>query len=93
MKLILAFTRDLNVCIEGTPDADGLFQKIRPLQDNFRMYIRFTATDFRPYPKNSPKNSEDFPPPPFLSNEEETYQIQTSEDTIYVDEVMRLASE
>ena len=34
---------------EGTPEADGLLQSIRPTQMRFRKAIRATAPAFRPY--------------------------------------------
>ncbi|KAI0782953.1 P-loop containing nucleoside triphosphate hydrolase protein [Abortiporus biennis] len=49
LNLISSFSRDLAIHLEGTPNKDRLLQKIRPAQEEFRIRIRSTAPDFRPY--------------------------------------------
>jgi hypothetical protein len=90
VRLVAAFTRDLAQLVEGTPEGDGLLQKIRPHQYAFRKAIRATAPDFRPYNSNA-KGETELQPPTFLSHEEQTHQVSSDADAIYIDYVMDLA--
>ncbi|PCH35504.1 hypothetical protein WOLCODRAFT_145834 [Wolfiporia cocos MD-104 SS10] len=93
LHLISEFCRDLTRHLEGTPDEAGLLQAIQPLKDKFRMTIRETAPDFRPYKKLPSRQSgtyEDsaFSMPDFLSNEEQTSVALDDSRAIYIDQVM-----
>lgn len=60
LHLISDFVRDLGTCLEGTPDAGGLLQTIRPHQEKFRHAIQATSPDFRPTTR--PKKVKAIPP-------------------------------
>ena len=42
---------DLTRHVQGVPDEDGLLQAILPAQEKFRLAIRETAPNFRPFEK------------------------------------------
>jgi len=67
-----------------------LLQTIRPHQEAFKIQIRSTAPDFRPYKANV-ADEEVFNPPSFLSNEEHTFLVTSEQNAIFIDEVMALA--
>lgn len=82
----------LNRYVEGTPDADGLLQTIRPKQQQFKEAVRNTAPDFRPFEKVSGNSGPaTLTVPEFLSNEEKPCLPEDEGNAIYVDEVMELA--
>lgn len=89
-RLVTSFTQDLSRCIEGSPEADGILQSIRPLQEKFRKAIRATAPNFRPY-KRGGGGGKEFYNPGFLSNEEQMYVMPNNQTIIHVDEVMAMA--
>ncbi|KAG6382183.1 hypothetical protein JVT61DRAFT_833 [Boletus reticuloceps] len=51
LQALNAFSRELFRRVEGTPDANGLLQTIRPHQQAFRRAIRSTAPVFVPWEK------------------------------------------
>ena len=95
LHLIADFIRDLSLCVEGTPEADGLMQAIRPHQITFKEAVRATAPDFQPscsattsLPfREDVADTEAFG---FWSNEEghEKLTAGDSRSTIYIDDVM-----
>jgi hypothetical protein len=68
--LIHNFGVNLSRHLEGTPDANGLLQSIRPATKQFRWEIRSTAPEFRPYEKRYAKKRS-LPKVGFLGCEEE----------------------
>ncbi|KAF9078476.1 P-loop containing nucleoside triphosphate hydrolase protein [Rhodocollybia butyracea] len=70
--LIHSFGVDLSRHLEGTPDASGLLQSIRPATKQFRWEIRSTAPEFRPYEKRYARNRS-LPKIGFLGYEEEEH--------------------
>ncbi|KAF5374338.1 hypothetical protein D9758_004674 [Tetrapyrgos nigripes] len=68
--LLFDFTKDLSSHLEGVPDSDGLLQRIRPAQEDFRRNIRKSAPNFKPFEKKDGKSYRlrQFP---FLENENE----------------------
>lgn len=60
MTMLHKFTSDLELQVKGVSDADdsdseddvGLIQAMRPAQERFRMAIRGTAPNFRPFERN-----------------------------------------
>lgn len=67
--LLHKFTSDVARHIEGVPDEDGLLQAIRPAQNRFRMLIRMTAPNFRPFERKY-ENEKHLGRAAFLVNEE-----------------------
>jgi hypothetical protein len=55
--------------MEGVPNEDGLIQLIRPAQEKFKLAIRQTAPEFRPFEKRF-AGSKTFGRAKFLKNEE-----------------------
>jgi hypothetical protein len=51
LQLIDSFTREFVHQLEGTPQPHGLIQSIHPYQEKFRMAIRATAPEFKPWEK------------------------------------------
>ncbi|KAF4620301.1 hypothetical protein D9613_001087 [Agrocybe pediades] len=49
--LIHKFMNEVAKHVEGIPQADGLLQRIRPMNETFRINIRSTAPVFRPFEK------------------------------------------
>jgi hypothetical protein len=100
LSLIHSFIRDLERHVEGIPHKDGLLQLLRPAQQDFRKAIRATAPNFRPYETRhaSSRKTKFDAEPKFLENEEVIVEHDasdplTSQDAIYIDEVMQLATE
>lgn len=89
-RLVTSFTRDLSRCIEGSPEANGILQSIRPLQEKFRKAIRATAPNFRPY-KRGGGDGRNFVNPGFLSSEEKLKTMPDNQSIIHVDEVVAMA--
>jgi hypothetical protein len=69
LGVLHVFIRDLEKHLEGTPK-DGLMQSVRPAHQKFKMAIRSTAPDFRPYEK-SYAATRSMRQPDFLDNEED----------------------
>ncbi|KAG1731844.1 P-loop containing nucleoside triphosphate hydrolase protein [Suillus paluster] len=67
--VVSEFLRQLSRRLEGTPDADGILQTIRPHQQAFKRAIRATAPQF--VPRERGHHREELPVPEFLANEEE----------------------
>lgn len=101
LHLLNDFTRDLDVCLEGTPKSDGLIQSIRPHEITFKKAIRSTAPNFKPV-KRPLMNKDTFPSQDeggsddgsasfaFLGNEEDSTLVKTSnKEPIYIDQVMQ----
>ena len=102
LHLLADFSKDLSVCLEGTPGEDGLLQAIRPYQLVFKKAIRSTAPDFKAKGssrKNTltaakifqPEQGENFS---FLATEEDEDTVTLANKTpIYIDEVMARANQ
>ena len=98
LRVLDEFKRDLSQRVEGTPDADGILQNIRPHTTKFRRRIRATAPEFVPWESGSHRASQSIvmPAATFLSNEEESETdalrdgpvIEHAGSEIYVDKVM-----
>ncbi|KAI9063947.1 hypothetical protein FKP32DRAFT_1603293 [Trametes sanguinea] len=74
LHLLSTFSKGLANFLEGTPNADGLLQSIRPACDAFQKAIRATEPDFRPYDSHAAQRDPDahkYVVPAFLQNEEE----------------------
>lgn len=65
------FSSQLSRRLEGTPDADGILQNIRPHQQAFKRAIRATAPHFVPWKMG---DTRELPPVDFLANEEDDPQ-------------------
>lgn len=65
------FSSQLSRRLEGTPDADGILQTMRPHQQAFKRAIRATAPHFVPWKKG---DARVLPPVDFLANEEDEPQ-------------------
>jgi hypothetical protein len=82
------FMNQLSKRLEGTSDAEGLLQKIRLYQDEFKGAIRATAPHFIPWKQDSRR--QDMPDAEFLANEEDE-QLMPKTNKIYVDDVLNHA--
>ena len=99
-KRLSDFVEDLTYHFErGVPEANGLYQSIRPAESKFRRAIRDTAPAFRPFEKKRHSN-RDFEEPEFLQNEEEPRSFDESDappsnekPLIFVDEVFQRSKE
>ncbi|KIJ13505.1 hypothetical protein PAXINDRAFT_81017 [Paxillus involutus ATCC 200175] len=99
LHVLSSFSRDLSRRLEGTSDADGLLQTIRPCQEAFKRAIRRTAPNFIPWEKT--QKSRELPEPRFLANEEgddedsdeesDDESEHEHEHKIYIDEVFKRA--
>ncbi|EGO00515.1 hypothetical protein SERLA73DRAFT_166837 [Serpula lacrymans var. lacrymans S7.3] len=67
LELVNGFTRALSRRLEGTPEEDGLLQKIRPTQSKFKRAIRATAPEFCPFGLGETWDAI----PGFIANEED----------------------
>jgi hypothetical protein len=92
ITLLHAFTSDLSRHVEGVPDDKsstfgkgiGLIQAIRPAQERFKMMIRATEPNFKPF-KRSEKGEKRLGPATFLENEEsdeEASDIEIDEEGV-----------
>jgi hypothetical protein len=68
-NLLHGFVTHLARHMEGVPDEDGLIQSIRPAQEKFKLAIRRTAPEFRPFEKRF-AGTKIFHRATFLRNEE-----------------------
>ncbi|OSC98818.1 hypothetical protein PYCCODRAFT_1417176 [Trametes coccinea BRFM310] len=96
LHLLSTFSKGLAQFLEGTPDADGLLQSIRPACDVFKKAVRATEPDFRPYEFQASQRDPDghrYVSPTFLLNEEEPYAPTDDSRAIYLDEVMHRAQQ
>ena len=82
--LISDFARELASYVEGTPDANGIHQAIRPLNKEFLGGVRSTAPRFFPF-KSEQRQS--YTHPKFLPLDYEP-EIYSHDDAICVDEVL-----
>ncbi|KIJ13508.1 hypothetical protein PAXINDRAFT_100617 [Paxillus involutus ATCC 200175] len=95
LHVLSSFSRDLSRRLEGTSDADGFLQTIRPCQEAFKRAIRRTAPNFIPWEKT--QKSRELPEPRFLANEEGDDEESDDEGEgeyehkIYIDEVFKRA--
>lgn len=97
LRILDEFKKDLSEWVEGTPDADGLMQSIRPHTVKFRRRIRATAPNFVPWESHKANQYTTLPAATFLSNEEESESDALCDGpaidvesgaVIYVDKVM-----
>lgn len=73
---------DLTRHVQGVPDEDGLLQAILPAQEKFRLAIRETAPNFRPFEKRF-EGKRHMGRVTFLAAEEgRTFDDEDSEDEI-----------
>ncbi|KAI0705266.1 P-loop containing nucleoside triphosphate hydrolase protein [Cerioporus squamosus] len=90
------FAKLLGKHVEGTPNADGLLQSIRPAFEKFRKVIKDSEPDFRPYERKVASTNPEihqFVTPSFLSNEGPTFTPADDRKAIYIDDVMKRAQE
>ncbi|KAI6167303.1 P-loop containing nucleoside triphosphate hydrolase protein [Pisolithus thermaeus] len=97
LRILSEFHRELSDRIEGTPEADGLLQKIRVHTTRFKREIRATAPSFIPWPRQE-AHQHRLPPTSFLDNEEKPLPgsnnppaIGAPPNSIYIEEVMERA--
>ena len=91
MHTLRNFVRDLDRRVQGTPEEDGLLQKIRPHQDAFKVAIRRTAPYFVPWEKTETKELSEAS---FLAHEDGAdaeEESRTNQNKIYIDEVLKRA--
>ncbi|KAH9925891.1 P-loop containing nucleoside triphosphate hydrolase protein [Epithele typhae] len=90
LSLLATFSKALSQYVEGTPNADGLLQSIRPSRNTFRDAIRATEPDFRPYDRQFVTKNEaehTYRAPPFLVNEGSSYTPPDNSRAILIDDV------
>ncbi|KAF8270214.1 P-loop containing nucleoside triphosphate hydrolase protein [Lactarius quietus] len=95
LRLIGTFVRSIEQLVRGAPDENGLMQKLRGPQTEFKKAIRQTAPDFRPLERSKTSDiTTPVPPPSFLSNEETDWEQEPSNtiNPIFVDDVMKKAN-
>jgi hypothetical protein len=105
LRLITDFTRAVEKQVEGVPGSEGLLQKIRPQQKEFRTAIRTTAPCFVPKYRQAQEeprevvsqsgSSEDWEPYQrllFLEGEEDYEEIGLDDGKeIFIDDVLETA--
>ena len=89
ISLVSDFARELAQYVEGTPDDNGIHQQIRPHNAAFLATIRGTAQRFFPFGRSD--NRGFMQPSLFDADESKIFISGNSEDTICIDEVMRMA--
>lgn len=77
--MLHVFTNDISKHVEGIPDEDGLLQSVRPAQERFRLEIRKTAPNFRPYERKY-AGRRHMSKVKFLTNEEGHEEVEGSDD-------------
>ncbi|KAI6001196.1 P-loop containing nucleoside triphosphate hydrolase protein [Pisolithus albus] len=97
LRIISEFVKELSERVEGTPEADGLLQKIRVHTARFKREIRATAPSFIPWVR-SEAHQHRLPPTSFLDNEEKPLAGANNfpvtgppPNSIYIEEVMERA--
>uniref|UniRef100_A0A0W0FU61 P-loop containing nucleoside triphosphate hydrolase protein n=1 Tax=Moniliophthora roreri TaxID=221103 RepID=A0A0W0FU61_MONRR len=92
-NMIYNFVDDVKKHMEGVPTRDGLLQNIRPHQERFRLAIRNTAPNFKPFERSRDLKSSPSARPDFIIQEEGDLVSDDLEDSdpIYADEVLRTA--
>ena len=88
--LISNFARELAAYVEGTPDRDGIYQCIRPLNRSFLDDIRNTAPKFSPFEKGTGRW---YTHPGFLRSDKERAIYSDDSEAICVDYVKTLGDE
>ncbi|EGN91813.1 hypothetical protein SERLA73DRAFT_127992 [Serpula lacrymans var. lacrymans S7.3] len=97
IRLVNQFLRALTRRLEGTPDANGLLQAIRPKQEQSKKALQATAPNFQLWSeRDQSKNKNTLLPPDFLFIEEdkdtnEEPKVEDSSKKIYNDEVLKFA--
>lgn len=91
LRVIDAFKKDLSERVEGTPDADGLLQKIRPHTAKFRRRIYATAPSFVPWERENDGDDRTMPEATFLANEEESESDGDDDDEGKDDPLRRIS--
>ncbi len=84
-SLLSEFTRDVSTHVEGVSDEDGIIQRVRLAQEQFKLAIRRTAPAFRPFSETQVSSCA-WRHPSFLSSEESVADAPES-DLIYVEDV------
>jgi hypothetical protein len=95
MQRIGIFVRSIEHIVAGAPDENGLIQALLRPREEFKIGIRQTAPDFRPFEQPRDVNAAPvLPQPRFLSNEEAELEWQPDDAgrIIFVDEVMNRAN-
>ncbi|KAI6044464.1 P-loop containing nucleoside triphosphate hydrolase protein [Pisolithus marmoratus] len=97
LRILSEFRKELSDRIEGTPEADGLLQKIRVHTIAFKHAIRATAPSFIPWERLE-AHQHRLPPTSFLDDEEKPARagnnppvVTVAPDNIYIEEVMERA--
>jgi hypothetical protein len=80
ITMLHEFANDLSKHVEGIPDETGLLQLVRPHQNQFRLSIRKTAPNFRPYERKY-RHDRHLKSSTFLHNEGE--EDRASDDETY----------
>ncbi|EEB90813.1 hypothetical protein MPER_10934, partial [Moniliophthora perniciosa FA553] len=93
-NLIYNFVDDVKKHMEGVPTEDGLLQTIRPHQERFRLAIRNTTPNFKPFERSRDLELSPSAHPDFIIQEEgadlASDNLEDS-DPIYADEVLQRA--
>ncbi|KIO03399.1 hypothetical protein M404DRAFT_145645 [Pisolithus tinctorius Marx 270] len=96
LRILSEFRKELSDRIEGTPEENGLLQKIRVHTTRFKREIRATAPSFIPWVRQE-AHQHRLPPTSFLDNEEKPLtggndqQVAITSKNIYIEEVMERA--
>ncbi|KAI6044467.1 P-loop containing nucleoside triphosphate hydrolase protein [Pisolithus marmoratus] len=97
LRILSEFLKELSDRIQGTPEADGLLQKIRVHTARFKREIRATAPAFIPWVRQE-AHQHKLPPTSFLDNEEKPATgssllpvVGVTANNIYIEEVMERA--
>ena len=96
LSLISDFSQSLGKYLEGTPNADGLIQSIRPSSDAFRKAIQETEPDFRPYERIIATRHPEvhrFVKPSFLLNDGPLHTPVDDSRAIFIDDVKKRADQ
>jgi hypothetical protein len=84
------FARDVSQNIEGMAGTDGLIQNVNEENRKFRLDIRRTAPEFRPYYRHNDFEQTPMPVPTFLSYEYTgDFGPTAVTDPIYIDDIMQ----
>jgi len=96
LLLVSDFARELATYVEGTPDANGIHQAIRPLNKLFTTEIRVTAQKFSPFVRGATGirgGALYFIHPKFHPLDQESDIRTDDDDGIFVDQVMEMSDQ
>ena len=88
-SLLSEFAKDVSRHVDGIPDAGGVIQNVRRVQEDFQHKILQSCPAFRPYERQKEGITIYWTSPAFLSKEEgdNDYSMVDSGEVIYVDDV------